>query len=174
MTTDAVEKSCAPSAQQETGSRFKPIHISLLLFIAALVCPVDKGTEFLSQSGENVFTFGWSYFFMSFVGLITIVEAYQNLEPFLLALSGALTNLLLILGWLRFSAWKYKSILLWTSGTALLLSLVPLTKDLLLIGYWLWVSSAAAQFITVLKTRRQAKLSGKVVLPPGIEPGSTV
>ena len=153
MSTAVCENTTEPAKRW----RFKPIYISLLLFFAALNSPVDIGPEFASQTGEDVITLGWSYFLWSFIGLGTIIQVLENPGSFFTSLSGALTNVLLILGWVKFSAWKHKPILVWTSGTASLLSLVPLTYEFLHIGYWLWVSAAAAQFITVLKARNSVR-----------------
>ena len=155
--------------------RFKPIYISLLLFFAALNSPVDIGPEFASQTGEDVITLGWSYFLWSFIGLGSIIQVLENPASFFTILSGALTNVLLILGWVKFSAWKHKPILVWTSGTAFLLSFAPLTYDFLHVGYWLWVSAAGAQFITVLKTRNNTRQENApvTVTRTGIEPGSS-
>jgi hypothetical protein len=131
-------------------SRFL-LGLSVLAFVVALYLPVERvNTQGGLFAGPLL---GWNLFIMSFVGLRTIEEVFTEPGLFFYVLSGALANVLLFFSW---AALPRNCVVIWTSGSAVLLASVSLFRNPWSFygsGYWLWLASMAFVFGAALAKR---------------------
>jgi hypothetical protein len=126
--------------------------LSIMLFAGSLLAPVEKGNGGSPIGGGN--TFGWQLFVLSFWGLVTIEEVTTQPAQFFYILSGAVTNVLVLVSWVAIRKRSLRRFARWTSGCAVLLASVTLFRQPLFLleeglwgsGYWLWLIASIVLF----------------------------
>jgi hypothetical protein len=118
--------------------------LSIGLFLVSLVVPVGDGW------------WGWQVFAAVFWMLPQALPGEPKL--FVLLLSGATVNVLLIFSWVAMRVSRLRRFAPWAAGGALILAVVCLFEIPMMgmgVGYWLWLG---ASFVALRAAYRMRKL----------------